>query len=91
MRDFFIRALDVIVGVLVVISTIGVALSGIIVLIAPAGLVPQGQGGFFPALAIWISGGLTVMITGGSLFLGLGIYDNTHRAAKALETLAAKA
>lgn len=91
MRDFFIRSLDILIGIFVVIAILGVfvfaglALSG-------AGMVgPDGmpiQGGVVPAIGILIGGLIYICFVAGFMYLGLGIYHNTRRTAEAVERLA---
>lgn len=91
MRDFFIRSLDVLIGIFVVIAIFcvfafaGLALSG-------AGMLgPDGQplpGGVGPAIGILIAGLIYVCFVAGFMYLGLGIYHNTRRTADAVERLA---
>ena len=83
MRDFFINSLEKIVTVIILLMALGVLFSGIGVMFSP-------EGGFLAGLAIWLFGGLYVLIMGGVLFLALGIHDNTRRTAAAVEALVAK-
>ncbi|CTQ33698.1 hypothetical protein [Jannaschia rubra] len=78
MRDFFINALDKIVGVIVILGAIAVLIGTITTLFG------QG-GGILPALGLLIGGTLYLLVTGGMLYLFLGIYANTKRTAEALE------
>ncbi|WP_209424855.1 hypothetical protein [Pararhodobacter sp. SW119] len=88
MRDFFIRSFEVIVGLLVIVMSVGVLIAGLAAM-AGAGQMMGGQGGFFAGLAILVVGALYVLFIGGAMYLGLGIYQNTRRTADALERLAA--
>lgn len=85
MRDFFIRSLERIVSVVVILLAVFVAVGGIAVMFAGPG---QG-GGLLPGLAIWAGGAIYVLVVGGFLYLALGIHDNTRRTAEAVERLAA--
>ncbi|WGH79514.1 hypothetical protein [Jannaschia ovalis] len=78
MRDFFIRALDRIVGLVVILGAVAV-LGG-----AAATLV-SAEGGLFPALLILVGGSFYLLVAGGLLYLFLGIHENTRRTAEALE------
>ena len=83
MRDFFINSLEKIVTVIILLMVIGVVLSGF-------GAMFNAQGGLLAGLAVWVFGGIYVLIMGGMLYLALGIYDNTRRTAAAVEALSAK-
>ncbi len=83
MRDFFINSLEKIVTGIIILMTLGVLLSGVATIFNP-------QGGLLAGLAVWVFGGLYVLIMGGMLYLALGIHDNTRRTAAAVEALAAK-
>ncbi len=83
MREFFIGALDKLVALLVILLAIGVAVGGLVTMFS-------GNGGFLQGLAIWLFGGIYVLVIGGMLYLFLGIYDNTRRTADAVERMAAK-
>jgi hypothetical protein len=83
MRDFFIRSLEKLVGVLVVLLAIGVVVGAIAAMLAePA---PGQPGGILAALLILVVGGLYVIFVGGFMYLGIGIYQNTKRMADAME------
>ena len=83
MRNFFINALDKLVGVIVI-------LGGIVVLLATgAALFGSGpQSGIPAAVAILVGGTIYLILTGGFLYLALGIYHNTRRTAELLEDIA---
>jgi hypothetical protein len=89
MRDFFISAFEKLVGVivvflmLVVLLAAGAAMTG--GMTGPAGQQVSGVGA---AVAILILGIVYVIFVGGALYLGLGIYQNTRRAAELLERMA---
>ncbi|MFT4150942.1 MAG: hypothetical protein QM656_12165 [Paracoccaceae bacterium] len=81
MRDFFIEWFEKVVSVIVVVAAIGVVVAAIAALF---------QQGFLAFLAVLIFGALYVVLMGGAMFLGLGIYQNTKRSADLLERLALK-
>ncbi len=86
MRDFFIRAFEIIVGVFIVLIALGVVLGGVAVLFIDG---PEGTpSGVLGAVLIWGFGGIYVLFIGGALYLGLGIYQNTKRTAEILERMA---
>lgn len=91
MRDFFIRGFEAILTVALVIAAIGiVALAGMAAFgdaNAVAGL-PAGTSGPVAGLIILVGGFIGLLVYGGLLYLGLGIYHNTRRAAEALEVRA---
>ncbi|MCK0169140.1 hypothetical protein MWU52_16415 [Jannaschia sp. S6380] len=79
MRDFFINAFDMLVGIIVILGAIGVVIAALI-----AALTDNG-GGFLAAIGILIGGSLYLVLIGGGMYLGLGIYHNTRRMADAVE------
>ncbi|MCQ0971314.1 hypothetical protein MLD63_12860 [Paracoccus sp. TK19116] len=81
MRDFFILWMERIINVVIVLGAIAVLIGGGAALFGP-------QGGILQALAIWIGGALYLIIMGGFVYLGLGIYNNTRRTAEAVERMA---
>jgi len=86
MRDFFINSLDKIVGLLIILLSAAVVIGGLITMFTS----PMAGGGFIPGIAVLVGGGIYVLVMGGFLYLGLGIYDNTKRTAEATERLANK-
>ena len=95
MRDFsFISAFETLVGVLVVLLAIGVVIAAVAVALGGGGGGPgmgpgtSPAGGPLLALAVLIGGAIYVILVGGARYLGLGIYQNTRRAAKLLERMA---
>ncbi|WP_423208347.1 hypothetical protein [Paracoccus yeei] len=80
MRDFFILWMERIINVVIVLGAIGVFAGGIAVMLSPTGGVLQG-------LLAWIMGAIYLLLMGGMVYLGLGIYNNTRRAAEAVERL----
>ncbi|CUH38364.1 hypothetical protein JSE7799_01401 [Jannaschia seosinensis] len=83
MRDFFIKALDNLVGIIVILGAVGIVISAGAALLAPNG------GGVLMALAILIGGSINLILLGGFMYLGLGIYHNTRRMADAMDRDAA--
>lgn len=81
MRNFFIRSMEQIINVLVVLGVIGVLLTALATLSHPAG-------GLIRALAVLVFGAIYLVLMAGAIYLGLGIYDNTRRTAEATEALA---
>lgn len=87
MRDFFINALELLVGVLVVVMAIAVVVFAGIV--AFGGNLGSGApNGILGGLAILVGGTLYIILIGGALYLGLGIYQNTRKTAEVLEKMA---
>jgi hypothetical protein len=81
MRDFFINSFEKLVGGVVILMIIGVVIAAFAAMAGPGG------GGIFAGIGILIGGGLYVILMGGMLYLMLGVYRNTQRAADALERL----
>ncbi|WP_371155114.1 hypothetical protein [Jannaschia sp. 2305UL9-9] len=89
MRDFFIRGYEIVLTLVIVAAAVGVAVAAIGAMIGPISLgaeVAPLQGPY-AAAAILLGGWLAVLVIGGALYLGLGIYHNTQRTADALELL----
>lgn len=86
MRDFFINSLEKIVGVLIILLSIAVVVGAVSIMFTPS----IRGGGFLPGIAVFLGGGLYVLVMGGFLYMGLGIYDNTKRTAIAIEKMANK-
>ena len=80
MRDFFINALEKIIAVVIVLLMVGVVITAIIALFEPTA-------GIFASIMILIAGGLYVILMGGMMYLGLGIYHNTLQTAKTTQAL----
>ncbi len=91
MRDFFIRALEALIGLFVILLLLGVVVGGIGVMVTG---MPQPDGrtisGVVPGIGILVVGVLYVVMIAGFMYLGLGIYHNTKRTADAVEQMAAK-
>ena len=91
MRDFFINSFEILVGVIVVVMSLGVlvfagmaAFGGGTVMGMGGPGVPSGP---LMGLAILIGGGIYVIFIGGLMYIGLGIYQNTKRTAAAVEKM----
>jgi hypothetical protein len=88
MRDFFIRGFEAILSIVLIIAAIGiVAVAGLAAFgnaTAIEGL-PTGASGPVAGLVILVVGFIGLLVYGGLLYLGLGIYHNTRRTADALE------
>lgn len=80
MRDFFIIWMERIINVVVILGAIAVFLGGLAVMRSP-------QGGVLPGVMTWIVGAIYLIMMGGMVYLGLGIYNNTRRTAEAVERL----
>lgn len=92
MREFFIGSLEQVLNVIIVLAAIAVVVMAFMV--ATGGGMGFGHGmmggGPLAGLAVLIGGGLYLIVIGGFMYLGLGIYQNTKRAADAIERLASK-
>lgn len=76
MRDFFISTFEKIVGVIVI-------LLGIAVILGAFGA--GAQNGILAFLGVLVFGAVYVVLMGGLMYLGLGIYHNTKRMADAMD------
>ena len=95
MRDFFIRGLEALIGVILIVAAILILIvagvtafgTGMMPAGATIGGVPVSglRGGPVAGIAILVGGFLYLIFLGGFLYLGLGIYHNTRRAADALD------
>lgn len=81
MREFFILWMERAVNVIIVLGAVAVLAGAIVMLFAP-------QGGLLAAIGVLVFGALYLVLLGGSIYLGLGIYNNTRRTAEAVEQLA---
>ena len=75
MHDFFIPAVEKLIAVIVVPMTIAMLIFAVLAMSSP-------QGGALQGLAILVGGALYVVLTGGMLYLFLGIYHNPKRTAE---------
>ena len=76
MREFFINSFEKLVAVIVVLMCIGAVVGA---------FVAASEGGIFAFLGVLIFGGIYVILMGGLMYLGLGIYHNTKRMADAMD------
>ena len=76
MRDFFISTFEKIVGIIVI-------LMGIAVILGAFGA--GAQNGILAFLGVLVFGAVYVVLMGGLMYLGLGIYHNTKRMADAMD------
>ena len=88
MRDFFIRGFEAVLTVFLVLAAIAiVAAAGLAAFGNPTAIegLPQGASGPIAGAIILVVGFLVLLVYGGLLYLGLGIYHNTRRTAEAAE------
>ncbi len=93
MRDFFIRSLETVVNVIVILGAIAVVLAALVVTFGGGHMGGAGGpmgGGPLAGLLVLIVGGIYLILVGGFMYLGLGIYQNTKRTAEAVERLAGR-
>lgn len=92
MRDFFIRSLERVINVIMVVGGIFVIIVAAAIGLGGGMMGPDGMdhGGPLAGLLVLIFGGVYLILFGGFIYLGLGIYDNTLRSAAALEKLQMK-
>ncbi len=91
MRDFFIRGFEAVLTVVLIIAALGIVAVAAMAAFGNATAVeglPPGTSGPLAGLIILVGGFLALVVYGGLLYLGLGIYHNTRRAAEALEVRA---
>jgi hypothetical protein len=93
MYHFFIRSLDLLIGIFVIFGMLAVLFAGFAVAdgrwMAPNEM-PMANGRFAGALVVLV-GTLNVFFVAGFLYLGVGIYYNTKRTADAVEKMVKKA
>lgn len=80
MRDFFIRSMEQIINVFVIIGAVIILITAISMMFSP-------YGGFLRGVGFLIAGGIYLVLMAGAIYLGLGIYENTKRTAEAVERL----
>lgn len=85
MRDFFINSLEKLVNVIVVLLGLAILVAAIAATVSGSGQseIPKPILG----LMILVGGGIYLVLVGGFLYMGIGIYQNTKRTADALEKL----
>jgi hypothetical protein len=85
MRDFFIKSLEMVINVVVVVAAIGIVVAAAAMLFGGT-QVQQATGmpGVLGALLVLIGGGLYLIVVAGFMYMGLGIYQNTKRTAELL-------
>ncbi|MFK7938135.1 MAG: hypothetical protein AB8B82_02055 [Roseovarius sp.] len=89
MRDFFIRGFEIVLTLVILAAAVGVTALAVGVMMGPVALseaLPPAEGPAWAA-AILLGGWLALLVIGGALFLGFGIYHNTRRTADTLELL----
>ena len=88
MRDFFIRGFEAVLTIFLVLAAIGIVVAaGLTAFGNPTAIegLPQGASGPIAGAIILVAGFLLLLVYGGLLYLGLGIYHNTRRTAEAAE------
>ena len=87
MRDFFIRSLESIVNVLVILGAIGVVIAALAAGFGGGSMGPNGEGfgGPLAFIVVLVFGFLYLTVFAGFIYLALGIYSNTKRTAEAVE------
>lgn len=85
MRDFFIRALEVLIGVFAIIAILGVVGASVAIALTGDPASFNGTNPMLVAAGALVGGLLYVIFVFGFLYLGIGIYQNTRRTADALE------
>ncbi|WP_127901965.1 hypothetical protein [Solirhodobacter olei] len=88
MRNFFINSLEKVVNVFVVIAAIGIVIAAVVMVAGGGDVGPSVGARIAAALAVLVGGGLYLIVIGGLLYMGIGIYQNTKRTADALENQA---
>ena len=81
MRDFFIRSFERLIGAIIVLTAVAIVVGAF----AGAANAPTGGTGILAFLVTLLLGALYLVLLGGGMYLVLGIYHNTRRAAEALE------
>lgn len=80
MRDFFVRWLERLVDVIVVVAAIGIIAAAILSTSHPAG-------GLASFLVVLVVGFMYLVLIAGFVYLQIGIHRNTARTAEAVEAL----
>lgn len=81
MRDFFIEWFERLVGVIVVLMAL---------FFVVAAFAASQNGGVLAFFGVLVMGAVYVVLMGGFMYLGLGIYRNTQRTAEATERMAGR-
>ena len=76
MREFFINSFEKLVAVIIVVMCIAVVV---------AAIAAASEGGILAFLGILVVGAIYVVLMGGFMYLGIGIYHNTKRMADAMD------
>jgi predicted lipid-binding transport protein (Tim44 family) len=86
MRDFFIRGLEIVINVVVVLMAVVIVLAAGTATFAPAQAASQlgGMSGPLAGIGILVAGFLYLIFVAGFMYLGLGIYQNTKKTAELL-------
>ena len=94
MRNFFITSLEKVVGVIVILGAIAIVVAAVAVSFGGrmGGEMGSQMGGGGPlmGLVVLIVGAVYLILVGGFMYLGIGIYQNTKRTAEAVEKLASR-
>lgn len=89
MRDFFIKALEMVINVVVVLAAL--AIIGVSVGVMVGGIGNQlGLPDAVAGLLVLLGGALYLILIAGFMYMGLGIYQNTKKTAALLEQLASR-
>ncbi|MBC7156667.1 MAG: hypothetical protein H5U20_04025 [Rhodobacteraceae bacterium] len=88
MRDFFIRGLEILVGIVISLMALAIVIAAAAAMLGQA--PPMGPGapalnGPVAGLLILLGGFIYLVFVGGVMYLGLGIYQNTKRTVELLE------
>lgn len=89
MREFFIGAFEILVGVIVVLIAIAVLAAAAFATFGGPMMMDgmMMRGGPLAGLMVLAGGTLYLIFVGGILYLALGIYHNTRRTAEATERM----
>ncbi|MFZ1727678.1 MAG: hypothetical protein WBO29_10310 [Albidovulum sp.] len=94
MRDFFIKSLEKVINIIVVLGAIFVIVAAVAVSVGGrmGGEMGSQMGGGGPLVGLFvlIGGAVYLILVGGFMYLGLGIYQNTKRTAEAVERMASR-
>ena len=94
MREFFIKSLEKVINIIVILGAAVVVIAAVAVSVGGrmGGEMggQMGGGGPLMGLLVLIVGAVYLILVGGFMYLGLGIYQNTKRTAEATERLASR-